>query len=240
MTVRDLLAMLGSMIQPTDALFSAGRYLRDNPRELLRAARSALGLRVGVPLDVFRWLAEKAESSGKIQNVVLRPKPPGLAFAGNLDAMNTPLRAEATLYVEKMTLDETQLRIELRIEDVDLRLTHNAETPVAMLVKSGALDLTKPGNLVRHIPNLPPLVVDAHDNRIVLDLMRHPAIEASESLRAMISVITSLLTVHGIEVENQHMDMSLRAIPKGLRHAVRRVRRNVLSPGISKARRLLP
>lgn len=233
--------MLGRMIQPTEALFSAGRYLRDNPRELLRAARSALGLRVGVPLDVFRWLAEKAESSGKIQNVVLQPKPPGLAFAGNLDAMNTPLRAEATLFVEKMNIDENQMRIELRIEDVDLRLTHDAATPVAMLIKSGALDLTKPGNLVRHIPNLPPIVVDAHDNRIVLDLMRHPALESNESMRALISVVTSLLTIHGIEVENGHMDMSFRAVPRGLRHAVRRVRSNVLGPGIEQARRrLLP
>lgn len=228
------------MFQPTEALFTAGRYLRENPRELLRAARSALGLRVGVPLDVFRWLAEKAESSGKIQNVDLRPKPPGLAFAGNIDAMNTPLRAEATLFVEKMNLDENQLRIELRIEDVDLRLTHEADTPVAMLVKSGALDLTKPGNLVRHVPKLPAMVVDAHDNRIVLDLMRHPAIESNEAARAVISVVTSLLTVHGIEVENQHMDMSFRAVPRGVRHAVSRVRRNVLGPGLQQARRLLP
>jgi hypothetical protein len=109
-----------------------------------------------------------------------------------------------------------------------------------MLIKSGALDLSKPGNLVKHMPDLPPVLISAHDDRIILDLMKHPKIGGDPRARNLISLITSVVTVHGIETDEQHFDVSLRAFQDGVVNAAREVRRHVLAPGLKRARLLLP
>lgn len=228
------------MIRVQDAAVAASRYLRRNPGELSRALRNALGLRVGVPLDIFRWLAEQAEKQGKLEDVELAPRAPGIHFAASIDAMHTPVRASATLHVEKVHLTGRELRFDLRVEDVSLVLLGESNTPVAMLIKSGALDLSKPGNLVRHLPELPPFLVDARDNRISIDLMRIPDIDNNPVTRSAIGLVTSLMTIHGIEFEGGHMDVSFRAMPEGVVQAARSVGKNLLRPGLRRARLLLP
>jgi hypothetical protein len=109
-----------------------------------------------------------------------------------------------------------------------------------MLIKSGALDLSKPGNLVKHVPNLPPVVVSAADDKIVLDLMKHPKIGGEARARNLVNLVTSVLTIHGVEADERHFDVSFRAFQGGLFNAARQVRRHVLAPGIRRARLFLP
>jgi len=109
-----------------------------------------------------------------------------------------------------------------------------------MLIKSGALDLSRPGNLVKHMPDLPPVLVEATGNRIILDLMRHPKIGGSSQVRNAVSLATSILTIHGVETDDSHLDVSFRALPEGVFHAAREVRRHLVVPGIRRARLLLP
>lgn len=228
------------MMALRQAAEAATNYLKRNPSEIPRALRNALGLRVGVPLDLFRWLAEQAEKQGKLSEVVITPKSPGVHFSAVVDAMRTAVRASASMYIERVSLSSGELRIELRVEDVELALAADSDSPVAMLIKSKALDVSKPGNLVKHIPNLPKFVVEARGNRIVLDLMKHPKIENNARTRGIVSLVTSLLTVHGVEVDRGHVDVSLRAVPEGVFHAVRSVREHVVSPGIKRVRVFLP
>lgn len=228
------------MVQLKSAAEAAGNYLRRNPGEIPRAIRNALGLRVGVPLDLFRWLAEQAEKQGKLEQVVLTPRSPGVHFSAIVDAMRTPVRASASLYIERVSLNARELRIELRVEDVELELIGQSDSPVAMLIKSKALDVSKPGNLVKHLPNLPKFIVESSGNRIVLDLMKHPKVENNARTRAVVSLVTSLLTVHSVEVDRGHFDLSLRAVPEGVFTAVRSVREHLVSPGIKRVRLFLP
>jgi hypothetical protein len=202
--------------------------------------RSLLGLRLGVPLDAFRWLAEQAEASGKAQDIDIDSVPPGIKVAATVDLMRTMVRANAVVYIDRMVLNGQKLQIDLRLEGVRLELVEDSDSPVAMLIKSGALDLSKPGNLVKHMPDLPPVLVSAHDDRIVLDLMKHPKIGGDPRARNLISLITSVVTVHGIETDEQHFDVSLRAFQDGVVNAAREVRRHVLAPGLKRARLLLP
>lgn len=223
-----------------DAVVQAlGAYLRRHPGEVGRFIRSALGLRLGVPIDAFRWLGEQAEASGKAEDIEIDPMPPGIRAAATVDLMKTTVRASAVVYVERLVLTGDQLRIELRLENVSLTLMEDSDSPVAMLIKSGALDLSKPGNLVKHMPDLPPVLVEAEGNKIVLDLMRHPKI-GNESVRNTVSLVTSLLTVHGVETDDSHLDVSFRAFPEGVFRAAREVRRNLIVPSIRRARLLLP
>ncbi len=220
--------------QTVDALRS---YLRTHPEELGRAVRSALGLRVGVPLAALRWLGQQAERSGKVEDFQIDSVPPGLRLAGSLDAMNTPIRASAVIYVERVVFNEEQLLVALRLEDVSLKLNGESESPVAALIKSGALDLSNPGTLVNFMPNRSPVLAEANGNRVVLDSMRDPNIGNNPLVRHAVSLLTSFVTLHGVETDPKHLDIAFRALPAGLGGAVRSVRKNVVLPSMS---RLLP
>jgi len=221
-------------------LRGATGYLRRNPSEVARILRSLAGLRVGVPLDAFRWLGDQAMDSGKAEDVRIEAVPPGIRVAATVDLMKTPVRASAVVFVERMVVSGEQIRIDVRLEDVALRMAGESDSPVAMLIKSGALDLSHPGNLVKHMPDLPPVLVEARDNRIVLDLMRHPKIGGNATVRRAVSLVTSIVTVHGVETDDRHLDVSFRALPDGVVHAAREVRRHVLAPGFRRVRLMLP
>lgn len=224
-----------------EVLAAAGRYLRRNPGEVGRMIRSAFGLRLGVPIDALRWLAgELTKSSTKARDIDIESVPPGFRVSATVDAMKTTLRAGAVIYIERVVANGHEMRVEIRLEEVRADLVRDADTPVAMLLKSGALDLSKPGNLVRYIPNTPAFLVEAKDKRIVLDLMKHPAIAKNPTTRAAIELLTSLVTVHGVETDEGHLDVSLRALPAGVFAAARNVREHLVVPGLARARLLLP
>lgn len=220
--------------QTVDAVRS---YLRMHPEELGRAVRSALGLRVGVPLAALRWLGQQAERSGKVEDFQIDSVPPGLRLAGSFDAMNTPIRASSIIYVERVVFNEEQLLVALRLEEVALKLNGESDSPVAALIKSGALDLSNPGTLVNFMPNRSPVLAEANGNRIVLDFMRDPSIGNNPLVRHAVSLLTSFVTLHGVETDPKHIDIAFRALPAGLGGAVKSVRKNVVLPSMS---RLLP
>lgn len=220
--------------QTVDAVRS---YLRHHPEELGRAVRSALGLRFGVPVAALRWLGEQAERSGKVEDFHIDSVPPGLRVAGNVDMMNTPVRAGAKIFVERVIFNDEELTLALRLEDVTLKLNGDSDTPVAALIKSGALDLSNPGTLVNFMPRRSPVLAEANGNRIVLDLMRDPKIGKNPLVRRAVSLLTSFVTLHGVESDSKHVDIAFRALPTGLGGAVRSVRQNIVLPSMS---RILP
>lgn len=227
-------------MQGMSALQAFGQYVKKNPSEVSRAVRSAFGLRFGLPIDALRWLAEKGAEGGGVDGLQIDPVPPGIRFGANVEQMGTKIRASAILYIERVKVTGEEMRIDLRVEQITLRLLEDADSPVAMLIKSGALDLSRPGNLVKHLPQLPAFVVEAHDDRIVLDLMRHPKLGRNETVRAAVSLLTAFVTVHSVETDEGHLDVSLRALPSGVFHAAKQVRQHLLRPGLRHARLLLP
>jgi hypothetical protein len=225
------------MPTPQETVDALRSYLRTHPEEIGRAVRSALGLRFGVPLAALRWLGEQAERTGKVEDFQIDSMPPGLRLAGNVDLMNTPIRAGAIIYVERVVFNDEELTVALRLEEVQLKLNGDSDSPIAALIKSGALDLSNPGTLVNFMPNRSPVLAEANGNRIVLDLMRDPNIGKNPLVRRAVSLLTSFVTLHGVETDSKHLDIAFRALPTGLGGAVRSVRNNVVLPSMS---RLLP
>jgi len=225
------------MPTPQETVDAVRSYLRTHPEELGRAVRSALGLRFGVPVAALRWLGDQAQRSGKVEDFQIESVPPGLRVAGNVDLMNTPIRAGAKIFVERVVFNDEELTVALRLEDVDLKLNGDSDSPVAALIKSGALDLSNPGTLVNFMPGRSPVLAEANGNRIVLDLMRDPKIGKNPLVRRAVSLLTSFVTLHGVETDTKHVDIAFRALPTGLGGAVRSVRQNVVLPSMS---RLLP
>jgi cobalamin synthase len=87
------------------------------------------------------------------------------------------------------------------------------------------------------MPNRSPVLAEANGNRIVLDLMRDPNVGKNALVRRAVSLLTSFVTLHGVETDKKHVDIAFRALPSGLGGAVKSLRNNVVLPSMS---RLLP
>lgn len=206
-----------------EAMFS---YLREHPEELLRALRNAVALRVGLPVAALRYLAGQAKGRKAPKDIEIGTVPPGVRLGASFELMGTPLRAGAEIYVERVRLGAEELRFEVRLANVSLKvLDDRVESPLAALLKSGALDLSKPGNLVAYMPKRPAMLVEARDDRITLDLFRHPKLRDDARVKRLISLLSPLVTVSAIETVNDHLDVALTAFPSGFGGAVEQVRR---------------
>jgi hypothetical protein len=207
-------------------LGAAAAYVRRHPEELLRAVRNAVGMRFGVPIVALRWLAANLDGKKAPKDVEISAVPPGIRVAATLDLMGTTVRASAIVIVEHLRLDAETLRIEIRLREVALKaLDDRQDTPVAALLKSGALDLSKPGNLAAYMPKRPALLVEAKDDRIVLDLMKHPKLARDVRIRRALQALVPLVTVSAIESDPEHLDVAFRAFPDGIGQAVAGLRR---------------
>lgn len=206
---------------PKALLKTAANYLKQHPEELLRTVKDAFGLKLGVPLDAFRHLADELGQGKKApKDVVLEAVPPGLRIAMTVKAMGTTLRVKLTLFIEQLSVTASEARVTARIKDMSLDVLDGEDTPVAGLIKSGALDLSKPGNLVAYMPKRPEALVDAKDDMVVIDLLRVPSLAANKKFRHGLNVVTPVLTVSRIDTRHDHLYIQFRATPSRISEAI--------------------
>ena len=214
------------LLSAIPVLGAAAAYVRRHPEELLRAVRNAVGMRFGVPIVALRWLAANLDGKKAPKDVEISAVPPGVRVAATVDLMGTTVRASAVVVIEALKLDAETLRIEIRLREVAMKcLDDRQETPVAALLRAGALDLSRPGNLAAYMPKRPALLVEAKDDRIVLDLMKHPKLARDVRLKRALNALVPLVTVSAIESDPEHLDVALRAFPDGLGEVVAGFRR---------------
>jgi hypothetical protein len=203
------------------ALRSAGRFMVKNPLSVLQVARHAASLRLAVPLDALRWFVENTPPSKKSPtDVSITAQPPAIHVGATLELMGSKLRASAAVAVEELRIDPDEMRLTLRLSRVEMRVLDRSETPIAGLIKSGALDLTKPGNLVNFMPKKPPALIEAHDDLLVLDLMKVPKLGNNLALRKVLARLTPVLNVAALKTEGDFLIVALRATPQGFPRAL--------------------
>jgi hypothetical protein len=203
-------------------LEAVGKYLKDHPEEILRLLRNVLALRFGVPIAALKWFAGKAKGKRAPKDVQIEAAPPGVRVSATVDLMGTQVRAGATIFVERVSITAEELKFEIRLAGVVLKvLDENSDTPIAALLKSGALDLSKPGNLAAYMPKRPAILVEAKDDRLTLDLMKHPKFAGSVRAQTLVGLLAPLVTIAGIESDPEHLDVLLRPFPDGVRDGVR-------------------
>ena len=207
------------------ALRSAGRFIAKNPTTMLSMARHALGMRIAVPLDALRWFIANTPPSKKApQDVTITPRPPAIGLGATVDLMGTTVRAGASIRVDRLEVTDRAFKVTLRLSDVTMKVLGESFTPVAGLIKSGALDLSKPGNLAKFMPKKSPVLVEAHDDIIVLDLMQDPKFAANDRVRAVLGTLTPVVQVSGLSTEGDFLIVQLRASPFGLPRALNAAR----------------
>src|SRR5687767_11551595 len=212
------------MFSPRAMIKAAASYVRKNPDEVVRAAVNATGLRFGVPLATLRWFAGQITGSKAPKDVEISSAPPALRFSAVVDAMGAAVGASAGVKLDEVAITEESVRIGVRLRDVKLALVGDSDTPVATLIKSGALDLSKPGNLVKFIPKKPPAVVEAEGDRVVVDLMKVPKLANDRRFRKLLGLISPVLGIRAIETDRDHLYVKLRATPAGLPEALGKLR----------------
>jgi hypothetical protein len=213
------------MLDARSLLNAAVDYVRKNPDELLKAAINAAGLRFGVPIAGIRWVTSRAELPKKApKDIDIGSAPPAVRVGLSVDAMGTPVRASAAIRVDEIDLSPESLRVGMRLSDVKLALLTESDAPVATLIKSGALDLSKPGNLVKFLPKKPAVIVEADGDRIVIDLMKVPALAGNNRLRRVLAVLTPVMNVRAVETDHDHLYVALKASPRGLPRAIAALR----------------
>ena len=207
------------------ALRSAGRFIAKNPTTMLSMARHALGMRIAVPLDALRWFIANTPPSKKApQDVTITPRPPAIGIGATVDLMGTTVRAGASIRVDQIEVGDDKFRVTLRLGDVTMKVLGESFTPVAGLIKSGALDLSKPGNLAKFMPKKSPVLVEAHDDVLVLDLMQIPKFAANDRVRALLGTLTPVVQVSGLSTEGDFLILQLRASPFGIPRAINAAR----------------
>ena len=204
------------------ALISAAKnYLKEHPEEIVRALKGALGLKIGVPLDALRYLAKELTGGKKApKDIEIDSAPPGVRIAMTVEAVGSVLRVSLCLFVEEIEITSDQIRVTTRIADLALKVLEGFQTPVSALVQSGALDLSKPGNLVAFIPKRPPMIVDAKDDRIVIDALKVPKLADNTKVRRALAIATPVLNIRAIRSKDDHLDVHLKATLSGLPDAV--------------------
>ena len=213
------------MLDARNLVNAAVDYIRRNPDELVKAVINAAGLRFGVPIAALRYLSSQAKLGRKgPKDIDVGASPPALRIAMSVDAMGTPVRASAAIKVDEIDLSPGTMRIGIKLSDVKLALLGESDAPIATLIKSGALDLSKPGNLVKFLPKRPPAIVEADGDRIVLDLMKVPAVADNWRLRKALAIITPVINVRAVETDRDHLYVALRASPLGLPRALAAIR----------------
>ena len=76
-------------------------------------------------------------------------------------------------------------------------------------------------------PVKPPLLVEAKDDRIVIDLMKHPKFASDSRLKLALGLVVPLVTIGAIETDPEHLDVAFRPLPKGVSEVLKGVRRAV-------------
>lgn len=211
---------------PKAILRDATAYLREHPEEILRLLKNAFGLRFGVPIDALRYLVRELGGGKKApKDVVIEAAPPGIRVGLTVDAMGTPLRASLVVTIQEIRPAPSAIEIVLRISELSLKvLDDSSQSPLAGLIKSGALDLSKPGNLVAFMPKRPAVLVDAKDDRVTLDLMKVQKIAENPVVVRALAVVTPVLGVRALETNGDHLELRLAANLSGVPAAIAAVR----------------
>ncbi|EYF07567.1 hypothetical protein [Chondromyces apiculatus] len=207
---------------PRALLRQASTYLKAHPEEVVRGLRGALGLRVGVPIDALRYLVREFAGGKKApKDIVLEAAPPGLRVSMTVKVMGMPLRVALVVFAEELDVRADAVLVGLRIADLKLTVLGDGDSPLAGLLRSGALDISQPGNLVSFLPKRPAALVEAKDDRITLDLLKDPQVAANPKVAQMLRVLTPVLGVRALKTKDDHLDVHLRATPRGFRAALR-------------------
>jgi len=199
------------------------------PGQALRLLMQALGGRISIPLSSIR--GRLAQLSEKVA-LEIEADSPGLRVRGEAHALGAPIDFAARIDAEGVHVESEHRTIRIRLSDVELSTSEDAPGPLADAIRNGMIDTGNPATLIGNMISLPDAIVEAKGQDIVVDLMRVPAIQKDEMLRAAVAAATSYLCVTGIRVSDDAIELQLGLLPGGAREAALSTARAALTPAV--------
>ena len=200
---------------------------RLDPSQAFRLVTQALGGRIRIPLDTVR--GRLAELSDKV-DVDLSSADPGLRVRGQAHALGAPIAVSARIDADGIEVAGERRTVRIRLSEVALATDDDAPGPLADAIRNGMIDTANPATLIGNMISLPDMIVEAEGRDILIDLMKAPAIERDEMMRAAFAAATSYLCVTGIRVADDEIELRLGLLPGGTKEAVLSTARAALTP----------
>jgi hypothetical protein len=200
-----------------DPAMHALTYLLSHPMLPLQSARNAMHRELTVPLAILRWAIDRRPPGKGPEKIELFAADPALGVGLVVDLFGTKLEVSSEITVESIELREDALNIALRV--ANLRLGAPEGSPAAMMVKS--LDLSKPAALMNMMPQKHSALVDARDDRFVIDLLKIKALARNPYLKRVLAAL-SFVRVTGARVEGDNLAIELDVSPLSAPSALKR------------------
>lgn len=200
---------------------------RLEPSRAIRLVTQALGGRIRIPLDTVR--DRLGEFSDKV-DVDLRAAEPGLRIRGQAEALGAPIAFSARIEADGIQVAGERRTVRIRLSEVALATDDDAPGPLADAIRNGMIDTANPATLVGNMISLPDMIVEAEGQDILVDLMKIPAIQGDEMVRAAFAAATSYLCVTGIRIADDEIELQLGLLPGGPKEAALSTARAALTP----------
>ena len=181
---------------------------------------------LSIPWDLVQQRFQQAFTpSEEVPKLALRGEDGLLGVDGELVAMGSHIAFSLKVEVERLRITQDQATVALRVHAATTKAVDGkAVPPLSTVVLSGALDLNRIGGILRGLPEMPPGVVYAHDNLIVVDLMLFPeAREQTRSFRNLVGAAVSVVSPTRVRFEEDAMLVPLKRFPLGWGHFVARL-----------------
>jgi hypothetical protein len=206
-----------------DAVTSASRYVVQNPGMIARMLAHAIAFRLPIPLDAIKWLADNLANAPGSPPVTIDSAPPGLQLQGSIAIMGNTMQASAIVNVTEIQLSPDVFNVTVVVADLALE-AENSASPLAQLLKSGALDLTRPADLLKFMGKTPAVIADAHVDTFKLDLLKVPEVAQNDGIRRALNAFTPVVTVREIFSQDDLLLVAFQANPSGLPNTLSAVR----------------
>ena len=157
---------------------------------------------------------------------------PGLRLEGRAQALGAPIHFAARIDAEGVRVEGEERTVRIRLSEVTLSTPDDAPGPLADAIRSGMIDTKNPATLIGNTVSLPDMVVAAEGQDLVIDLMKAPAIERDEILKAALAAATSYLGVTGIRASDDAIEFQLGLLPGGVKEAALSTARAALAPAV--------
>src|SRR5262249_58887803 len=104
---------------------------------------------------------------------------------------------------EETKTGHDELQVVIRVANLSLKAIGPPDSPMANLFK--AMDLSKPAALLNFLPHRSPAIVEAKDDRFVLDLLKVPKIASNPVVRRLLEIVTPVLSIGDVRTEGDHL-----------------------------------
>jgi hypothetical protein len=200
-----------------DPAMHALTYLLSHPLFPIQSARNAMRREITVPLALLRWGIDRRPRGKGPEKIDLFPADPALGMALTVDLFGTKLDVTSEITIEGINLREDALELSLRI--ANLRLAAPEGSPAAMMVNS--MDLSRPAALMNMMPQKHAALVDAKDDRFVIDLLKIKALAKNPYLKRVLAAL-SFVRVTGVRAEGDNLALELDVSPLAAPSALKR------------------